>query len=415
MTREEIKAFAREKLQNKRIILFGAGVMASEFYQEYKDCLNISHCVSNNKIEWGEHAFQGALDIRPYKKEELQADDYLVVCGLKVFREIELQLQADGMKMYEHYIEYRIASAILENKKIALFYGGCVLRDIYRSVIRVPAFREVYASIFSQVVKGEAVITNRSVYYAKDICDLYIYAPRILDRDSIYAVSRDELPDDCKIISISNLVVGLYWPQVSPKQEEQNKLLLYPYNIERDIIIFGHTLYRREDKNISKMVLQGFSTKEIVDCLTSEDFYSEKQVLRNKHICFTSVEMAEKNVDITIMDYLRDNYRTIPLYQNFVHPNKCVIWEYIRRFLKAIGLSTTGLEELEESLPDVAHMGGEVPIYPSVAKHLDLRFIDAQTRYEVMMGNGTEYMTFREYMEHYTEYTRKAIEIIRML
>lgn len=414
MTKEEIKAFAREKLQNKRIILFGAGVMASEFYQEYKDCLNISHCVSNYKREWGEHTFQEELDVRPYKKEELQADDYLVVCGLNVFRTIELQLQADGMKMYEHYIESGIASAILQNKKIALFYGRCILRDIYKCVKKIPAFYDVYASIFSQVVWEQAIITNRLLYYAKDICDLYVYTPKILDHDSIYTISRDELPNDCKIISISNLVVCLYWPQVSPKLKEHNEWYLHPYNIKRDGI-FGHTLYRREDRNINKMVLQGLSTKEIVDSLTSEDFYSEKQVLRNKDICFKSVEMAEKIVDITIVDYLRDNYMTIPLYQNFVHPNKCIIWEYIRRFLRELGLSTLGLEELEESLPDPAHRGGEVPIYPSVAKHLNLRFIDAQTRYEVMLGNGIEYMTFREYMEHFTEYTRKAIETIRML
>lgn len=414
MTKEQIKSLVREKLQSKRIILFGAGIIAEEFYQEYKGSLQISHCISNLSKEWGKGAFLGELDVRQYKQEELQEDDYLIVCGPIAFRAIELQLEAAGMKMYEHYVESKIASAILKNKKIALFYGECIMRDIYQCIILVPVFQEIYAPIFTRVMRGQAVVTNRLLYYAKDVCDLYVYTPKLLDRDSVYAIDREELPPDCIVASVSNLMMFLYWPQVSFVLRQENENYLYPYDIKRDNI-FGHTLYRRADLNINQMVLKGLSTKEIVDRLSDEDFYSEKQIWRHKEIFFKSVGMAEKSVDITIADYLEDNYATVPLYQNFAHAHDCIIWEYIRRLLLMLGLSAEGWDELKEELQDVAHRGGEVPIYPSVAKYLKLKFVDEQTRYEVLVGNGVESMTFREYMEHYTEYTRKAVEIIQML
>lgn len=414
MTKEQIKMLVQKNLQSKEIILFGAGAVAEEFYQEYKDKLHILYCVSNLKREWGKKSFLGELDVKQYKKSELPENTYIVVCGPVAFRTIELQLEAEEMKMYEHYVESKIASAILQNKKIALFYGQCILRDIYHCLIQIPEFQKEYASIYTQIVVGQAIVTNRLLYYAKDICDLYVYTPKILDHDSIYVVKLSELPQDCRIVSISNLVVPLYWPQISPKLRDYNELYLYPYNIKRNII-FGHTLYRREDRNISKMVLEKLSTNEIVDRLSDEDYYSEKQVLRNRNITLKSIEMAEKGVDVTILDYIKDNYQSIPLYENFVHPNPNIILEYIKRLLQKLGIATMKLSSIEEKLPELVHQGGDVPIYPSVIKHLGLKFVNEKTKYKVMAGNGIVSMTFREYMEHFTEYTRRVIEINQML
>lgn len=59
--KEQIKALVKQRLLNRRIILFGAGIIAEEFYEEYKDILNISHCVSNIRKEWGKKMFLGDL------------------------------------------------------------------------------------------------------------------------------------------------------------------------------------------------------------------------------------------------------------------------------------------------------------------------------------------------------------------
>lgn len=411
--KEQIKELVRQRLSKRRIILFGAGVIAEEFYEEYKDILNISHCVSNIKKEWGKEMFLEKLDVRRFNKKEIQAEDYLVVCGPIAFRTIEQQLTTDGFKMYEDFVESQIASAIFQDKKIALFYGQCVLRDLYQCVIQIPAFNKEYASIWTQSLKDQAVLTNRVLFYTKEICDLYVYTPKMLDHDSIYFLSSDELPKDCQIVSMSNLVVSLYWPQIDTKVTSTNEWYMHPYHIRRSMD-FYHSLYRKADRNINKMVLEGKTAEQIVRELSDEGYYSKKQVDGNKKRCLKLIDIAEKNIDIKVGDYIQENYCIKMLYQNYIHPNKCIIWEYIRRFLDKIKLSVPNLSQLEAEAPDHVHQGGDVPIYPSTAKLLQLDFINDTTRYEIMTGEGSVYMTFAEYIEHYVEYTRKSMEIMRI-
>lgn len=415
--KNKIKSLVRERLSSRRIILFGAGVIAEEFYEQYGGSLNISHCVSNLQKEWGEAAFLGKLDVRKYDRAEIQENDYIIVCGPIAFRSIELQLNADNMCMYEDFVESHIAGAIMENKKIALFYGQCNLHDIHHCLIQVSAFNEEYASVFTQTATHQAAVTNRVLYYMKDISDLYVYTPKLLDRDSIYSLSLEVLPADCQVISISNILVPLYWPQINTKLGHFNDWYLHSYNSLRwakGNLNFHHTLYRHEDCNINRMIQEGKTVKEVVDVLSSEDFYSEKEVLKNKNISLKLVDIGESNLDITVSDFIKDNYDREMLYQNYTHPNKIIIWEYVSRFLKRIGISTQEVENLKECSPKYIHHGGDVPIYPSVAKHLKLEFFHEDMKYEIMTGNGVVDMNFREYTEHFAEYTKKVMEIVSM-
>lgn len=410
--KNKIKSLVRERLSDRRIILFGAGKTAEEFYKKYGESLNISHCVSNYHKEWGEAVFLGKLDVRKYVRSEIQENDYIIICGPMVFRDIELQLNADNMYMYEDYVESHIAGVIMENKKIALFYGQCILRDIYKCLIQVPAFNKEYAAVFTQTAWIEATVINRLLYYMKDISDLYVYTPKVLDLGSIYSLSLNELPADCEVVSISNLVLSLYWPQIDIKLVHVNEWYLHPYHSERSTD-FYHTLYRHEDCNIIRMIQEGKTVREVVDTLSSEDFYSEEEVLKNKNLSMKLIGMAENNVDITMQDFIKDNYHKGMLYQNFAHPNKVIIWEYVSRFLSKIGISTHEVEELRRCSPEHIHQAGDVPIYPSVVKHLKLEFIHEDIQYEVLTGNGIVYMDFKEYTAHFAEYTKKAMEIVQ--
>lgn len=411
--KNKIKSLVRERLSSRRIILFGAGEIAEEFYERYGDSLNISHCVSNLHNEWGEAAFLGKLDVRKYVRSEIQENDYIIVCGPIAFRNIELQLNAENMCMYEDYVESHIAGAIMENKKIALFYGQCVLRDIYQCLIQVPAFNEEYTSVFTQTENKQTTLMNRLLHYIKDISDLYVYTPKVLDLDSIYSLSLEDLPPDCQVVSVSNLVVSLYWPQIDAKFGHYSDWYLHSYNSKRDMD-FYHTLYRHEDCNIIRMIQEGKTVEQVVDALSSDDFYTEKEAVRNKNVSLKLVNIAESNVDIKMLDFIKDNYQEEMIYQNYIHPNKAIIWEYVSRLLCAIGVPTHEVEELRERSPKHIHQGGDVPIYPSVAKHLKLEFIHEDTQYEILTGNGIVYMNFKEYTAHFAEYTRKVMEVIQM-
>ncbi len=414
MTKEEIKALVREKMATKRIILFGAGVVAEEFYEAHKDKLNISHCVSNIQKEWGEGAFmEGELDVRQYRPEDIEENDYIVVCGPLAFRTLELQLRDDGYEMYEDFVESKIAGAIYSGKKIALFYGQCILRDIYECAIQVEGFNTEYESIFTQTVKGQTIVINRLVYYLKELCDLYIHTPKVLDRDSAYVVNEEELPEDCLKVSIGNLLAPIYWPQINIDQMTYNEWYTFAYNSRRTLDYY-HTMYRREDLNINRMISEGYATREIVNCLSAEDYYTEEEVKNNLRFTLKSLKIAERGIDIKITDLIKEKYKSEMLYQNFLHPNKDIIWYYVRGIIEKIGISSDEVIELERNSNKHIHEGGDVPIYPSVVKHLNLEFCDENYKYDVLTGRGIECMTFREYIEHYIEYTKKAMEIFKM-
>ena len=86
-----------------------------------------------------------------------------------------------------------------------------------------------------------------------------------------------------------------------------NEWYLHPYNTPRDLD-FYHTLYRRADLNINKMVLNGDTTGKIIEVLSDDNFYSEKEAIRNVRLALRSVDIAERQIDVTIGDYIKENY-----------------------------------------------------------------------------------------------------------
>lgn len=411
MMKEEIKAKSRKKLLEKRIILFGAGEVAEKFYFVNRNKINISHCVSNLKEQWGKKKFLDELDIKEFRAEDIGENDYIIVCGPFAFRQIEIQLVNCGFRMFEHFIESQIANSLLENKKIALFRGSCILRDIYECIVQSQAFTEQYTAIYATDNYVVSKFDNRVLYYASMICDCYVYSYRILRQDKVYLLTEDDLPADCRIISVSNITFPGYWPQADPEIRNSNKYLMHPYNSKRNLV-FYHTLYRLEDININQMIEAGKEADEIYKLVSASDYYDEKMVKRNLKVSFKSVQIAEQFADIRVMDFLKENYDKRLVFQNFAHMHKCVIWTYVRRLLETMGVSIEECDRLEANSPEFIHHGGDIPVYPSVAKVLGLNWLDESTSYEIMTYHGIEKMTFEEYVRHYVEYTKMARNIM---
>lgn len=413
MKKEQIKQLVYKNLVTKRIILFGAGQVAEEFYMRNKDRLHISHCVSNLPEEWGQKKFLGQLDVREFQMEEILDEDYLIVCGPYAFRRIEIQLLNCGFCMFEHFTESSIAESLMTNKKIALFRGSCILRDIYECIVKSETFMNEYTAIYATDNYVASKYDNRVLYYASKICDCYIYSYRILRQDKVYLFDDDDLPADCKKISVSNITFPGYWPQADPEIRNSNKYLIHPYTMKRDLT-FYHTLYRMEDVNVNRMIEEGKGVEEILHSVSALDYYTEKEVNRNLKVAFKSLQIAERFADITVMDYIKDNYNQKLVFQNFSHMHKSVIWTYVRRLLEKMDIDIKECDLLEKQSPEYIHHGGDIPVYPSVAKVLGLNWIDASTQYEVMTYHGVEKMTFEQYIRHYVTYTEKVREIMKV-
>ncbi|WP_022765823.1 WcbI family polysaccharide biosynthesis putative acetyltransferase [Butyrivibrio sp. XPD2006] len=411
MDKKEARKIILHEIATRNIILFGVGIVAEEFYEEFHDQLNIVCCMTNYSKEWGEKRFLERLDVRGYTPEDISNDDYIIICSYFSFNSIDRQLTLDGLKPFSDFISSGIAAAVYNRRKIALFYGSCILRDVYKNISMVPKFTSEFYSIFVQASKDPmAIMLSRELMYAKLLCDICIYMPRIMEKDSTFNVTQEMFSKDCKLVSVSNLVVPIYWPNVKSRLYARNPEYIYPYNSKRDLNFF-HTLYRKEDVNINKLVENGLSTADIIKVLSSEDFYSEQQVLRKVKTTFHISELGEEGMDVKIVEYIKDNYQREMLYQNYVHPNRPIIWKLIEGILNCIGITDSSLSACELSAPYHPHQSGDVPIYPSVVKHMRLDFITPEHKYEIMTADGIKLMDFKEYVEHYAEYTRVSIKI----
>ncbi len=405
-------------MRDRRIILFGAKEDAEKFYHKMKDVLRISHCVTNYSGEWGAGSFLGELDVRAFEPMEIGVDDYIIICAAWAFSQIEAQLIESGYEFFKDFVDFRIADAIFQEKPIMLLYGNCIIRDMYYCLQRVPEFTSQYAVIFVQRYKEIPAEANRGFMRTKVICDIFVYDIYMFYQvnaiGSMHDIVKLVRPHGCKVLSVSNLHFHGYFPQVDPRFTVHNEMYIYPYyrkNLPDGVL--GHALYRRSDENINRMVREGRKPKEITKILTQKDYYSKQAVLKNLKSAFRIIEMAEYTVDIKILDFIKENYNKCILYQNFIHVNKYVPWEYTRRLLRYLNVQADSarIEQLEADTPKYIHHGGDVPIYPSVVESLELDFIGDDTIYEVMTFGGIVNMTFEEYIYHYAEYTLLSRDI----
>lgn len=410
-----MKALLKEKIihgiHNRKVILFGAAKVAENFYTLYKNKIAISYCVSNFESEWGENAFLGEKDVFKFDADMITGNEYFIVCGPFAFKQIEKQLIECGLKPYEDFMVSSIVEAVIENKKICMFRGSCVLRDIYECIVQLPEFSREYYGIYSTDNYSINKTEDRVFYYGKDICDAYIYSYRVLRQNKEYLWSQDEIAEGARIMSVSNITFPGYWPQADPEIRNANRYLVHPYNIKRDLV-FYHTVYRMEDLEINRMIDENKTAQQIYAAISNDDYFTQKQVTKNSRLAFKSISISENNATIKIEDFIRDKYKEIRVFQNFSHMHKSVIWEMVRRIIKQLGITDENIDKYEELSPKYIHHGGDIPIYPSVANWLELEMVNIDTKYEVLTYQGIKDMNLEEYVYHYYEYTKLAKKMI---
>lgn len=73
-------------------------------------------------------------------------------------------------------------------------------------------------------------------------------------------------------------------------------------------------------------------------------------------------------------------------------------------------LETSGNSEVEKSF---ASHCTEIPVYPSVAKHMDLEWCNQETTYDVTFYNGIRKLTFEEYVRSYYYVCSRVYQIMK--
>jgi hypothetical protein len=137
------------------------------------------------------------------------------------------------------------------------------------------------------------------------------------------------------------------------------------------------------DANIINFYLSDKSTavERSIAAIMDPTYYSEEQLLTNAENSIKELEKREKNLTITISDFIKNNWLKEQLFFSMNHPNRKVLNEVTSRILNYLGIKNTYIAG------DYEHLGEtRVPIYESVKKLIN----NKNNSYEIKI-NGVHY------------------------
>lgn len=404
----EIKEMVEKKLEASNVILWGYQDAAISFYQEYKERFHITACVTEQKQYPSFLAVEEEIPIYEWEEYEVSEQDYIVICA-SPFELIDNQIMASGLRFFEEYIDGNLVKAILSDKKIVIVAGFCQVAVISDFLKQVKCFNEEYQCFRFLSHHWESRWGLRSLSFLRNLCDVYICMRH--EEGDIKFFSPKELPETCKIITIPYALSRPYWPQV--KAGWKKAWNEYFVHIERPMV---HGPFEYGDANINRMIREGKTADEVVEELTSDNFYSEEQVLMHIDTVLRTLEYAEDGCDIKISQYIRENYRKKMLYWDMAHPAPSMVWEIIRQILDVMQIKMSAEEQaqIKENkiiVPKYDRHCTVIPVYPCVARRMGLEWWQEDMQYDVTFYNGVKRLTFEEYIRSYYSICSKYKEI----
>lgn len=404
----QIKKRIKEKITGCDIILWGYGNVAKSFYLKYKDEFHIKGCLTDDRCHPNFFDDEQAISIVEWNDYVGDKNEYIVVCA-EPFVHIENEIMASGLQLFEDYISVYLLEPVLSDKKIAIMAGSCQMAMMFDFLKESKTFTDQYQLFRFTSHYWRSRWSLKTLSYLKNLCDLYICIKHE-DEDKKF-FKKEELPENCKIVTVTTAILRLYWPQMKINLKN-NRNEYFILNREGK----GHGPFECADVNINRMIREGKDVEEIVALLTSEDFYTKEEMDKHIKMIFRTAEYQESECDVRISSYVRENYQKKMIYRDMTHMQTELVWEMVRRIVEFLGMDTTEIMEMKEDENNPANQMyknhcTEIPVYPSVAKHLGLEWCDKDTLFVVTNYNGVKKMTFEEYVRAYYSVCSKIKQI----
>lgn len=388
------------KIRNKKIILFGAGKKAKEFYNNYGKELKIVFCVSNNLSEKKFYIEETAVcDVKPVRGMVINSDEFVIICAADS-ASMQNQLSDMGYDMGKQYLDSELYRILVEDKKIAVFYGVCYMRAIKDCLNYSNSFLSNYNSFyFLDYVKYD--FTGQSLLYLLiESCDLFVYtsyfSPAALRKIDGFLL---RLKAGCIKISVPVITFTGIYPRIEGKVNDINPYCVISAKAPYSPFSVG-------DININKLIDAHKTTGEIVSLVSDPNFYSKKFLNDNLTKELHRLSMAEKFSNIKIIDFIEKNYKKMRLFINESHVSNVIIIEISNRLLGQLAL----VQDIDAETPALKTPllnTSEVPVYPSVIYHLRLEQYKGEATYKLFTYQGCKEVTFEEYIVLYVEYCKK--------
>lgn len=192
------------------------------------------------------------------------------------------------------------------------------------------------------------------------------------------------LNHNCIKIKFPSLYFNAYWP---------NYIKNPVYRPLRSVNTMNSGLMPYGDMNIIKFINEGKSLEDIINLLLDDNFYSKNVIIDCIDQSYNELREREREnkCDLCISKNLINLFQKEYSFKTINHPNAHIYFILIDEFMKLISLKSVPYYDYNI---DCSY---EQPIYPSVIKALDLKFIDSTYRFKYYFNNRLSFERFIDY------------------
>lgn len=394
-----------------RIVIWGAGKQGREAYYSLNKKYDILGFLDSDVTKTG-------VEIVDQKKVLAhQGKKHFIVIACQKWMDVSNILLKRELKLLEDFIPYNMLlmkriylhdlidcfdiisiteyfNRIKETKKLALIYGNCQTEIIANMLEYNDEFNRQYVLLRVPQIhlyRDEKQIEH--IFYKNNIMqiiDLFIYQ-RVKENNRFHVMLGTDnilkqFNSNCRCLAIHNIYFDGYFPQ-------------YDANDERYFRNLNQKDFPYTDGIIDLMLKEKKSVDEIVTLISSEDLFSEKEVKEKCEQSINNLREREKSVDVPIADYIEQNYCNEQLFYTYNHPKNIVIYEYVKRLLKSLGIEKSNEFTEEELNIEFGTLRiNNFPIFPCVIKALGLKKYEQKVRISHI---STNLITVEEFIREY--------------
>ena len=280
--------------------------------------------------------------------------------------------------------------------KTCLIYGNCQAAALRTYLQNNSTFVSAYRMID---IKPVHLLSKADIPYLDQVAsevDLLIYQPVSDNYKGIYQLStrylKERLKPECRQISFPVAYFTGYNPEVTYLRDVNGANVTKP-SVYHDI-------------NILRLFDEGKSNWEILEIIQDDDFYTVPSAKKQFTDTLVSLQFREKELDLKLSEFIKDNFKKERLFHVFNHPNKTILALIADLILERLGINDRYI-----------HMGhnadilskNSFPIYPSLVKQLNIEFpCDFVYRFENKIYSAEEtvklftdfYLDHREMVRH---------------
>lgn len=365
-----------------KVVIYGTGLNAVKWMFHYEQ--------QGGEVEYFLNT-DSKIDMLCGKKvyspnDEKVHDCYIVVAvsGMRLYLSISKQLQNYGLREFDDYIYYSWI-----DKQIVLLHGNCHIWIVHKYLESSEEFVQKYAIYPNPAIcrntMGEIeenILKNSDVWIHEEIRTENGYGYKLSDE-----YIRQKINPEVKEIIFPNLfgLGRMFFPNSNhnyknnPMKNGQDTGAMFPCT----------------DSLIECCVEQGKNIEEIIEYVANDEALCEEYVIKNFNLYMDKVKEREKICDIKIYDFIMEHYKDEQLFYDMGHPTNVILRKYSIDILKKLGID-------DENIHTTVELDAyEMPIYPSIKKHLGIRWEKENIRQCQNAKRMCDKMNLEEYIYEY--------------